>query len=84
MKMVFHVNDLFVFMLKLTGEAIANNIIWKLDDWELGPELLWGQTYDSAGAMPGQLKGAAACITSMYPKAIYTHCASDRLNLEVL
>jgi len=34
--------------------------------------------------MAGQSKGAAACIASKYPKAIYSHCASHRLNLCVM
>ncbi len=31
--------------------------------------------------MAGRAKGAASCITAKYHKAIYTHCASHRLNL---
>ena len=31
--------------------------------------------------MAGKSKGAAACITAKHPKALYTHCASHRLNL---
>ena len=43
-----------------------------------------GQTYDGAGAMAGKKKGAAACITEVYPKATYTHCAAHALNLCVV
>ena len=43
-----------------------------------------GQAYDGAGAMSGLSKGVAARITSKYPKALYTHCASHRLNLCVV
>ncbi|XP_065883923.1 52 kDa repressor of the inhibitor of the protein kinase-like [Dysidea avara] len=68
----------------LTGEAIAQNILSKLNDWELEPEFLRGQAYDGAGAMAGQSKRAAVCIVSKFPKAIYTHCASHRLNLCVM
>ena len=31
--------------------------------------------------MAGRVKGASSCITAKYHKAIYTHCASHRLNL---
>ena len=31
--------------------------------------------------MAGQCSGAAARIKSQYPKALYVHCASHRLNL---
>ena len=34
--------------------------------------------------MAGRVKGAASRITAKYPKAIYTHCASHRLNLCVV
>ena len=34
--------------------------------------------------MAGKSKGAAACITAKHPKALYTHCASHRLNLCVV
>ena len=64
-----------------TGEAIADNILSKLTDWKLEAELLRGQAYDGASAMAGRVKGAASHITAKYPKAIYTHCASHRVNL---
>ena len=31
--------------------------------------------------MAGRVKGATSRITAKYPKAIYTHCASNRLKL---
>ena len=31
--------------------------------------------------MAGQVRGTAARISSLYPKAVYTHCAAHRLNL---
>lgn len=34
--------------------------------------------------MAGQTKGTAARIQSLYPKAVYTHCAAHRLNLCVV
>ena len=34
--------------------------------------------------MAGRVKGAASRITAKYPKAIYTHCASHRVNLCVV
>ena len=67
-----------------TGETIADNILSKLTDWKLEAELLRGQAYDGAGAMAGRVKGAASRITAKYPKAIYTRCASHRLNFCVV
>ena len=68
----------------VTGEAIAENILSKLVDWQLQPQLLCGQAYDGAGAMAGKSKGAASRILSKYPKALYTHCSAHRLNLCVM
>ena len=68
----------------VTGQAIANDILLKLEKWQLQLQFLCGQAYDGAGAMAGKSKGAAACITAKQPKALYTHCASHRLNLCVV
>ena len=68
----------------VTGEALSDNIISNLAVWQLQPHLLRGQAYDGAGAMSGISKGVAARIVSKYPKALYTHCASHRLNLCVV
>ena len=34
--------------------------------------------------MAGKSKGVAACISTKYPLAVYTHCAAHRLNLCVV
>ena len=68
----------------VSGEAIADDILTKLVEWQLQPQLLRGQAYDGAGAMAGKSKGVASRIHSKYPKALYTHCASHRLNLCVM
>ena len=65
----------------VSGEAIANDILAKLVEWQLQPQLLRGQAYDGAGAMAGKSKGVASRISSKHSKALYTHCASHRLNL---
>ncbi len=65
----------------VSGEAIANDIITQLTNWQLDPQLLGGQAFDGAGAMAGRSKGASSRILSEYPKALYTHCAAHRLNL---
>ena len=68
----------------VTGEAIAGDILAQLTEWQLDPQFLRGLAFDGAGAMAGRSKGAAARITSLYPKAVYTHCAAHRLNLCVV
>ena len=68
----------------VTDMGIADDILSKFAEWQLQPQLLCGQAYDGAGAMAGKSKGVAARIYSQYPKALYTHCASHRLNLCVM
>ena len=68
----------------VSGSAIADHILSLLDDWQLLPCNIRGQTYDGAGAMAGKRKGAAARILEAFPKAIYTHCAAHALNLCVV
>ena len=72
------------YLWSFTNEAIADDILVKLKNWQLQLEFLRGQAYDGAGAMAGKSKGAAACVTAKQPKAFYTHCASHRLNLCVV
>ena len=60
----------------VTGQAIANDILLKLEKWQLQLQFLCGQAYDGAGAMAGKSNGAAACINAKQPKALNTHCAS--------
>ena len=68
----------------VTGEALADTILAQLVEWQLQLQLLCGQAYDGAGAMAGKSKGVAVRIRTKYPKALYTHCASHRLNLCVM
>lgn len=68
----------------VTGEAIAECVLHHLQSWQLHASKLRGQTYDGAGAMAGKAKGAAARISELHPKAVYTHCAAHVLNLCVV
>ena len=68
----------------VTGRAIADNILLKLSKWQLELEHLRGQAYDGAEAMAEKSKGAASHIITKQPKALFTHCASHRLNLCVV
>ena len=40
-----------------------------------------GQGYDGTGNMAGECSGAAKLIKLKFPKALYFHCASHKLNL---
>ena len=68
----------------VSSESIAESILAQLEEWRLQPRLLSGQAYDGAGAMAGKVKGAAAPISEKYPRALYMHHASHRLNLCVM
>ena len=68
----------------VTGMAIADDILSKIAEWQLQPQLLCGQAYDGEGAMAGKSKGVATRIATLpVSKALYTHCASHRCD-EVL
>ena len=67
----------------VTGEALADKILSFVRK-HLDPSKLRGQAYDGASSMAGKTKGAAARISSQYPLALYTHCASHSLNLVVV
>lgn len=49
----------------------------------LNMSFLVGQGYDGASAFAGHINGVAAQIKKQFPKAVYVHCASHRLNLAI-
>lgn len=66
-----------------SGQAISNQILSLVRDLGLDMENCRGQGYDGSGNMAGKHIGAAKLVQNSYPKAIYVHCASHRLNLAV-
>ena len=66
-----------------TGEALADQILGFITS-HLDPSKMRGQAYDGASNMSGKTNGTAARISSVYPLALYTHCASHSLNLAVV
>lgn len=46
-------------------------------------DFLYGQGYDGAANMSGQIKGVKSVIQTKYPKALYVHCVAHSLNLAV-
>ncbi|XP_057317074.1 zinc finger MYM-type protein 1-like [Hydractinia symbiolongicarpus] len=67
--------------LGCSGKGLSNTIIDAVEQNNLGMNDCRGQGYDGAGAMAGKCSGASTLIKSKFPKAIYVHCASHRLNL---
>ena len=83
----YTINEDFITFLEcdsgITGEALAKKMLDFLTQ-HLNPTKLRGQAYDGASNMSGRTNGAAARISSQFPLAIYTHCASHCLNLAVV
>ena len=65
----------------MTGKAIACAILKFVEDIGLNMEFCRGQGYDGAANMVGKCSGAAAIITSKFPKIPYVHCGSHLLDL---
>ena len=68
----------------LSGEALSKLILDTIDSLGLSMTKCRGQGYDGAGSMVGCKKGTAARISNLYPKVIFIHCFSHRLNLSVM
>ena len=65
-----------------TGQALSDKIIDCLvNKYQLDIQNCRGQCYDGAGNMAGKYSGVSARILQINPLAMYTHCASHRLNL---
>ena len=62
----------------VTDEALADKSLCFVRN-HLDPSKLRGQAYDGASSMASKTKGVAAHISSQYPLALYTHCASHSL-----
>ncbi len=67
-----------------TGQAITEKILEALKEDSLDLSCLRGQCYDGAGNMASKHKGAAKCVQSTCPKAVYVHCTAHVLNLCVV
>ena len=67
----------------VSGEALAEKMLGFVTD-HLDPSKMHDQAYDGASNMSGRRNGVAARISSVYPLALYTHCASHSLNLAVV
>ncbi|KAF0732371.1 zinc finger MYM-type protein 1-like, partial [Aphis craccivora] len=71
----------FLPVYDLTGENLTRIILEECEKLGLDLNKLIGQGYDGAGNMSGQFNGVQSRIRQIYPKAVFVHCASHRLNL---
>ena len=68
----------------VTGRALADLILAKMEKWEWDWRSCGGQGYDGAGNMAGHINGCEALIRNEQPAAMYFHCASHLFNLSVV
>ena len=75
--------DFVVFseVTNATGLGLATSILKQLGDLGLDLSKLRGKGYDRCSSMSGRENGVQAHEARKWPKAIYSHCASHRLNL---
>ena len=66
-----------------TGSGLAETIMTKLEEIGLSIDQARGQGHDGASNMSGKFSGVQARIAEVQPLAMYTHCASHRLNLAI-
>ena len=67
----------------LTGKDLYNEVIEALSSFGLDLQNCRGQGYDGGGAVSGHANGLSALILRENSKALYTDCASHRLNLVI-
>lgn len=73
----------FIPLEKMDAATIADTIVNKSQQFGLNLNKLHGQGYDGCSTMAGKDNGVQARIRSTYPKAVFVHCSSHRLNLVV-
>ena len=74
-------SNLYHVIRVLTREALSGKIRDCIANIGLDLQDCRGQCYDGAGNMAGKCSGAATRIHKDNQLALYTHCASHRLNL---
>lgn len=85
-KLYFTVKEEFLGFAELTrldAEGICSSIIGFVEMLGLDMTKLIGLGFDGCSTMAGHESGVQARIREKYPRAVYFHCASHRLNLVV-
>lgn len=73
----------FVQLNKLDASSIAHAILNFCEKLNINMSKLRGLGFDGCSTMAGKEGGVQKIIRDRYPKALYFHCASHRLNLVV-
>ncbi len=65
----------------LSAQGISQRIHEILEPLGLDPSLCVGFCFDGASVMSGHRGGVQSILKETFPKAVYVHCNSHRLNL---
>ncbi len=71
----------FVKTADLSAQGISQRIHEILEPLGLDPSLCVGFCFDGASVMSGHRGGVQSILKETFPKAVYVHCNSHRLNL---
>lgn len=63
-----------------SASGLLQHVIKTANEFDLSNKLL-AQTFDGAAVMAGHTGGLRAKVQELYPKAIFVHCFSHKLNL---
>ena len=73
----------FVKLTKMDAQSVFDVLISTLEGWGLDLRALVGQGYDGANVISGSKNGLQKKASDAYPNAIYVHCRSHVLNLDL-
>nr|CAH7741000.1 unnamed protein product [Callosobruchus chinensis] len=73
----------FTKLKRMDAKTLSDEIISFCNNLKLDMTKLYGLGFDGCSAMAGHESGVQKRIRDAYPKALYFHCASHRLNLTV-
>ncbi|XP_016658128.1 uncharacterized protein LOC107883140 [Acyrthosiphon pisum] len=79
----FRIEAGFVALTDMHAKIVAKSIIHFLRNSGLNLNNLVGQGYDGCSAISGIHNGVQAIIKNEFPKAVFVHCSSHRLNLAI-
>lgn len=71
----------FVATEEMHATAIAHKILEVIQPLQLDPSLCVGFSFDGAAVMSGNKGGVQAILKGTFPRTVYVHCNSHRLNL---
>ena len=76
-------NDLYnsVNYLEQRLKIFFNSLLSAIKNLGLSITMCYGQSYDGASTMSGEISGLQTKIREVAPNALFTHCCAHNLNL---